>query len=170
MDWICEQWDKMGQFYASLQSGRTTASTALKRLVGYSGSNHLYRANRELGRIFKTEYLLQFMADQPLRQRGQRGLLKGEQMHALAREVAYGKQGRLTGRDLAAQQNTNSCLTLIMAAIIYWQAKEISRAIWENDPQDDGIDLTLLQHISPIGWDNIILYGQYVLNRRLVRS
>ena len=44
----------MGHFYASLESGHTTASVALKRLNGYSGKNHFYRANRELGRIFKT--------------------------------------------------------------------------------------------------------------------
>lgn len=33
MDWICDQWDRMGQFYASFENGHTTASAALKRLV-----------------------------------------------------------------------------------------------------------------------------------------
>lgn len=56
MDWIVDQWDRMGYFYASLESGYATASTALKRLNGYNGKNHFYRANRELGRIFKTEH------------------------------------------------------------------------------------------------------------------
>ena len=28
LDWISEQWDRMGQFYASLESGHTTASVA----------------------------------------------------------------------------------------------------------------------------------------------
>ncbi len=69
MDWICEQWDRMGQFYASLESGHTTASTALKRLAGYSGKNHFYRANRELGRVFKTLYILQYMSDPVMRGR-----------------------------------------------------------------------------------------------------
>ena len=32
-----------------------------------------------------------------------------------------------------------------------------------------GIDVTLLQHVSPIEWDNVILYGQYVLDRAWVR-
>ena len=27
----------------------------------------------------------------------------------------------------------------------------------------------LLRHVSPIEWDNVILYGQYVLDRALVR-
>ena len=57
-----------------------------------------------------------------------------------------------------------------MACIIYWQTKEISRVIQQCDPQATNIDLTLLEHISPIGWANVILYGEYVLNRSLVRS
>jgi Cu(I)/Ag(I) efflux system membrane fusion protein/cobalt-zinc-cadmium efflux system membrane fusion protein len=38
-----------------------------------------------------------------------------------------------------------------------------------NDPAGNGIDLKLMEHISPITWDNVILYGEYVLNRNLVR-
>lgn len=168
LDWIGSQWDRMGQFYASLECGHVTASTALKRLVGYSGKNHFYRANRELGRVLKTEHILRFMSDPLMRQQMRRGLLKSEEMHALARQVAYGKQGKITVRDWQAQKNTASCLTLIMACIIYWQAKEISRVILEHEPENAGVDLSLLERISPIGWENIILYGEYVLDPSLV--
>lgn len=56
-----------------------------------------------------------------------------------------------------------------MTCIIYWQAKEINRIMLEGDPDGNGIDLSLLEHISPVGWDNIVLYGQYVLNPKLVK-
>jgi hypothetical protein len=52
-DLISEQWDRMGQLYASLKTGHVTASVALKRLVAFTAKNRFYRANRELGRIFK---------------------------------------------------------------------------------------------------------------------
>ena len=52
----------------------------------------------------------------------------------------------------------------------YWQAKEISRVMQECDPRGANIGFSLLEHISPIGWENVILYGEYVLNRSLVRS
>jgi len=61
-------------------------------------------------------------------------------------------------------------LTTIMACITYWQAKEISRVIQKCDLNASNIDLALLEHISPIGCENIIPYGEYVLNRSLVRS
>jgi len=55
-----------------------------------------------------------------------------------------------------------------MACIIFWQAKEINRAILDHDPEYAGVDLSLLEHISPIGWENILLYGEYVLDPSLV--
>jgi len=33
----------------------------------------------------------------------------------------------------------------------------------------DEICLKMLPHVSPIGWDNLILYGEYVLDRSLIR-
>ena len=58
---------------------------------------------------------------------------------------------------------------MILACIIYWQANEISRIVSSGDAEADGIDLTLLKHISPIEWENVVLYGQYHLDRRLLR-
>jgi TnpA family transposase len=58
---IAEQWDRMGQLYASLKTGHVTASVALKRLVAFSAKNRFYRATRDLGRILKTEFILQYL-------------------------------------------------------------------------------------------------------------
>ena len=134
---IAEQWDRMGQFYASLESGHTTASVALKRLASCTAKNRFYRANRDLGRVFKTEFLLSYLSEPPLRSRIRRGLLKVEQLHALARDVYYGRRGRINARELHEQMNSCSCLTLILACVIYWQAKEISRVVRWCQPEDD---------------------------------
>lgn len=84
MDWIVDQWARMGHFYSSLESGHATASTAMKRLNGFTGKNHFYRANREAGYLRPTTFF------------------------------------------------------------------------------NNGIDLQLIEHISSIAWDNVILYGEYV--------
>jgi TnpA family transposase len=141
----------------------------LRRLNGFSGKNHFYRANRELGRLFRTEHTLSFMSDPALRRRNRRGLLKGEQIHALARDIKLGKRGRVHKRDWLEQRHSCSCLTLVIACIIYWQAKEINRVIQQCSPEKDSIDISLIQHVSPVSWDNIILYGDYILNRAKVK-
>ncbi|NKB72752.1 MAG: Tn3 family transposase [Candidatus Latescibacteria bacterium] len=86
---VLEQWYRMGQFYASLETGHTTASVALKRLAGYTAQNRFYRTNHDLGRVFKTEFILHYMAQPQLRTRIRRGLPKIEQLHALARPVTW---------------------------------------------------------------------------------
>ena len=69
---------------------------------------------------------------------------------------------RINARELHEQMNSCSCLTLMLACIIYWQAKQITRTVLSGDLAQEGIDATLLlQHVS-------ILYGQYVLDRTLV--
>ena len=147
----------------------TTAYVALKRLVACSAKNRFYHANRDLGRVFKTEFLLSYLSEPQLRARIRRGLLKVEQLHALARDVYSGRSGRINARELHEQMNSCSCLTLILACIIYWQAKQITQTVPSGAVAEEGIDATLLQHVSPIEWGNVILYGQYVLDRARVR-
>jgi TnpA family transposase len=167
---IAEQWDRIAHFYSSLESGHATASIALRRLAAFSQKNRFYRANRELGRVFKTEFILQYMSRPPMRRRVRRGLLKGEQFHSLAKDVFYAKRGRISARDLQGQMTSCSCLTLILAYIIYWQAEEIERVVTSCNPEERGIDLAMLEHISPIEWENVLLYGEYVIKRRLIQA
>src|SRR5947207_1157570 len=86
LNYVVDQWDRMGQFYASLATGQATASTALKRLTSSTEKNHFYQANVELGRILKTEHILLWMSDPARRKRARKGLLKVEQIHQLARD------------------------------------------------------------------------------------
>ena len=59
-------------------------------------------------------------------------LLERETAHAhhslpLWAEAPYGNRGRISAREVYDHINACSCLTLILACIIYWQAREFSR-------------------------------------------
>ena len=82
-----------------------------------------------------------------LRTRIRRGLLKGEQLHTPS-------PGASTTADWAD----------------WISAREIDRVLSEAGSDADDLNFELLSHISPIGWDNVLLYGEYQLNRSLVRS
>ena len=60
-------------------------------------------------------------------------------------------------REVYDQMNACSCLTLILACIIYWQAREISRIA---AAPDFPFDPELIARVSPIEWKNVILYGE----------
>jgi hypothetical protein len=40
-------------------------------------------------------------------------------------------------------------------------SKEIGRIVMEGEPEKHDVDLSLLEHVSPITWENIILYGDW---------
>jgi hypothetical protein len=70
-------------------------------------------------------------------------LLKGQQIHALARHIKLSKRDGLEQRYSICR-----CLTLVMVRIIYRRAKEINGAIQDHIPNDNSIDISLIQHIS----------------------
>ena len=51
-----------------------------------------------------------------------------------------------------------------MACIVYWQAKEIGLIANEFTDQLDDLMVEMIAHISPVGWDNLVLY---VINKDL---
>ena len=97
------------------------------------------------------------MSEPQLRAKVRRGLLKVEHLHALARAVYYGQRGRISAREVYDPVNACSCLTLILACIVYGQAREISPIA---AAPDFPFDPDLLPHVSPIEWNNVILYGE----------
>ena len=169
LDWVVEQWDRIAQFFCSMATGYTTASVAMKRIHAFGGGNHFYRAVRELGRLFKTEFILNYLAQPALRQRVRRGLLKSEELNALARSIFYGKLGRADWRDFRRQVSTASCLTLIQASIVYWQIKEVERVVTLDAGEGADVDFDMLARISPVQWDNVTLYGSYDLRQEKVK-
>jgi hypothetical protein len=74
------------------------------------------------------------------------------------------RKGRYLWQAVKGEKGSCSCLTLLLVRVVYWQAKEISRVLKMGIPEGKAINISLLEHVSPIEWENVILYGQYVLN------
>ena len=100
-----DYWDRIGQFFAAFASGQTTASVALKRLVGHGPKNRFYRATRELGRVFKTEFILDYLSQ---------GASHADPTRAPQGTYSPGSNGRLglDQRDFERQTGAASCLLL----------------------------------------------------------
>ena len=60
-------------------------------------------------------------------------------------------------------------LAMIFPSRSQLASKRITQTLRSGAIAEEGLAATLLQHVSPIEWDNVILYGQYVLDRARVR-
>jgi TnpA family transposase len=138
-----------------------TASLMLHKLGSYHRQNGLAVALRELGRIERTLFTLEWLQNVDLRRSVQVGLNKGEAKNALARAVFFNRLGELRDRSFENQRYRASGLNLVIAAIVLWNTVYLARAVRALRERGQVIDEALLQHLSPLGWEHINLTGDY---------
>ncbi len=113
----------------SIKQGTVTASLILRKLSSYPRQNSLALALRELGRIERTLFMLQWLRDPALRRRVTAGLNKGEARNALARAVFLNRLREIRDRSFENQRYRASGLNLVVAAITLWNTVYLDRAV-----------------------------------------
>lgn len=161
---IRNYWDDVLRLATSIKRGTVTASLILGKLGSYPRQNGLAWALREIGRIEKTLFILEWLQNPELRRRVQIGLNKGEAKHALARAVFFNRLGEVRDRSYEDQMYRASGLQLVIAAIVLWNTVYLSQAVDSLRAKGMGIPDEYLQHLSPLGWEHITLTGDYVWN------
>jgi len=159
---ICAHWDEILRLGTSIKQGTVTASLMLRKLGSYPRQNGLAIALRELGRIERTLFILDWLQSVELRRRVHAGLNKGEARNALARAVFFYRLGEIRDRSFEQQRYRASGLNLVTAAIVLWNTVYLERAINALRSHRQPVDDTLLQYLSPLGWEHINLTGNYV--------
>ena len=81
---IATHWNEILRLASSIKQGTVTASLILRKLGAYPRQNSLALALRELGRLERTLFTLQWLQSPEPRQRVQLWLNKGEAKNALA--------------------------------------------------------------------------------------
>lgn len=130
-DHILAHWDEILRLATSIRSGNVTASAMLRKLSAYPRQNGLAVALREIGRIERTLFTLDWLKNVDLRRRANAGLNKGEARNALARAIFFNRLGEMRDRRFENQIYRASGLNLLVAAIILWNTRYLERAFEE---------------------------------------
>ncbi len=144
------------------QSRNRPPSAILRRLAAYPRQNALAKALKEIGRLERTLFTLDWIRDPALRRRANAGLNKGEARNALARAVFFHRLGEIRDRTFENQRYRASGLNLAVAAIILWNTVYLGRAVNELRSRGEVIPDDLLAHVAPLGWEHIAFNGDYV--------
>lgn len=158
---ILENWDDLNRVAASLKDGLIRPSILISKLQAMKQQNPLQQALQELGRIAKTAHIFAYVDDPAFRRRVLVGLNKGEHLHSLARDIAFGRQGRFHDRGYEAQLNRASSLSLVINAIAVWNTRYFEQAQVALAHQGVPIPEEVWQHLSPLQWAHIHLNGSY---------
>lgn len=167
---IRENWLEVLRLATSIRAGTATASSMLASLSAYPRQNGLAVALREIGRIERTLFALEWMRSLDLRQRTNAGLNKGEARNALARAVFFNRLGEMRDRSFENQLYRASGLNLLVAAIILWNTRYLEAALVELRRRRTATPDELVKHIAPLGWEHIGLTGDYVWNLQTLQA
>lgn len=159
---IRAHWNEILRLATSIRQESVTASLMLRKLGSYPRQNGLAVALRELGRIERTLFILDWLQNVDLRRRVHAGLNKGESRNALARAVFFNRLGEIRDRSFEQQRYRASGLNLVTAAIVHWNTVYLERAVAHLREQGGTVDEKLFQHLSPLSWEHINLTGDYV--------
>ena len=157
---IEENYDEIKRIAYSIQTGKVSSSLLLGKLGSYARKNRVALALRELGRIEKSIFMIDYITDSELRRRITHGLNKTEAINALARELFFGRRGKFMERDIRRQLQSASALNVLINAISIWNAVYLQAAynyLVKIDPEVT----KYMKHVSPINWEHITFLGEY---------
>src|SRR5882757_7082321 len=134
----------------------------LRKLGSYPRQNGLAVALREVGRIERSLFTLDWLQNVELRRRVHAGMNKGEARNALARAIFFNRLGEMRDRSFENQVYWASGLNLLVSAVILWNTRYLQAALSELRDQGTEIRPELVRHVAPLGWEQIGLTGDYV--------
>lgn len=158
---IVANWPDILRCVATMLSGKMQPSQLLKKLAARPRQHDLAIALREIGRIERTLFIIEWLLDTDMQRRANIGLNKGEAHHALKNALRIGRQGEVRDRTTEGQHFRIAGLNLLTAIIIYWNTKQLGIVVAQRKKAGLETPAYLLPHISPLGWAHIILTGEY---------
>jgi hypothetical protein len=163
---IRAHWSEILRIVASIRTGTVTASLIMRQLASYPRQNGVAAALRELGRLERTLFTLDWIersrAAPHDRARNSTRARPATAWRARCSSIGSAKSATAPTRTSSTAPPAS---TLLVTAIILWNTRYLERAVAALRQTEDVPD-HLLAHLSPLGWEHVNLTGDYVWGPR----
>lgn len=166
IDWelLETHWQDLMQVVLSIQQGKISSSTLLRKLTNYSRKNRLYQAFQELGRIVRTNYLLEYISCHKLREAITQTTNKVEAYNGLSDWLFFGSNTIVASNDADEMEKAIKYNMLIANAVILQNLVDISQIIYELQQTGWKITKEEVAKLSPYLTSHIKRFGDYLVN------
>jgi TnpA family transposase len=160
---ITDNYKDMLRVAVSISEGKVSASTMIRRLGSNSIRNSLFYAFRELGRVVRTQFLLQYISEIELRESVHAATCKSEEFNQFVQWVFFYNSGMIQENLRYAQDKMIAYNHLVANLVILHNVDSMSKAINKLKRQGFNADAEALRSLSPYRTEHINLLGTYSL-------
>lgn len=158
---ILENYAEVMRLVESIRCSKVKASLILQKINSYNRNNGTAKGLKEIGRILKTKYIIDYYTDGDLRKEVQKMLNKGESINSVARLIFFGKNGRLNENTLERQLEKVSCLNILLSSLIIWNSRYLEK-VYKEVKGKPWFDIDEFKRVSPLGTQHVNFLGRYI--------
>jgi TnpA family transposase len=161
---IKTHWSDLLRVVLSIKEGKISSDMLLRKLGNYSRKNKLYQAFRELGRVIRTIFLLQFISDQKLRQQITAMTNKVEAYNGFSKWFCFGGEGVIASNDPEQQEKTIKYGDLVANAVIFHNVVDLTEVLLQLRKEGFFWEQEDLAALSPYLTSHIKRFGDYLID------
>ena len=155
--------DNIKHILASLLLGETNQTNIISKLSSQQFSNNTKFALWDMNAVLMSDYLLDYIHIQLLRQSVQGSLNRGEAYHQLRRHISLVHGKHFRGSSEKEISVWNECARLLANATIYYNASILTKLMQQYENEGDIVQANLVKQFSPVAWQHINFNGRYEL-------
>ena len=148
----------------SIKAGKITPSALLRRLGTASRKNKLYFAFRELGRVVRTQFLLDYIGDVELRRTIHAATCKSEEFNQFTKWLFFGGEGVIAENVRHEQRKVIKYNQLVANLVILHNVEAMTRVLKDIQAEGFVVDAAVLGGLAPYRVEHINRFGDYSLD------
>ncbi len=170
IDWklIQTHWRDLLQVVLSIRAGKISSVTLLRKLGHESRKNRLYQSFRELGRVVRTVFLLQYLSNPEMRKQITEMTNKVEAYNGFAAWLFFGGEGIIAENDPEEQEKIIKYNDLVANAVIFQNVIDVSRVLRGLMSEGYSVKREDVMALSPYLTRHIKRFGDYFIDLSII--
>ncbi|PCI27632.1 Tn3 family transposase [Candidatus Wolfebacteria bacterium] len=161
---IRTHWKDMMQAVLSVKNGVISSPLLLRKLTNYSRKNRLFKALRELGKVMRTLYLLDYISDVTLREKVTETTNKVESYNNLSDWASFGAKHLVASNDPDEMEKAVKYNDLVTNSVMLQNVIDMTNII--NELKNEGMEISIndISYLSPYITEHIKRFGDYIID------
>jgi TnpA family transposase len=152
------------QVVLSIYTGKISSAILLRKLGNYSRKNRLYQAFRELGRVIRTIFLLEYISQPKLRRQITATTNKVESYQGFSKWLFFGGDSVINTNDREEMEKRIKYNDLVSNAVIFQNVVDLTNILQQLQREGYLLDKEDIAALSPYLTGQIKRFGDYLLD------